>query len=253
MTGGHRWLLLSLIIAYATIGRVWAQDIAPAQVNVTPPAAIDNDVTRLLELGERYMGMNNPDYARRPVKIDLNAREKAGMQAIRVFQQVTALAPNNQDGWLWLGIAYTEKLHYAKKAAHGVPAHTDADIAAGIAAFRTALRCQPTDLLCATYYGDALMTFCANFDAAHDFWDNYFTTAKTDMQRAMALTQEARACLNKAYFGKLHKTLSADEAKTQYANAEHYMQQASALMPRMGSVLTMQELLQQYHDDICGK
>lgn len=254
MTGGHRRLLLVImLLCCIAFEYAMAQDVAPAQVNTVSPPAITDDVKRLLELGELYMGINNPDYARKTENIDPASREKAGMQALHVFQQVTTLAPDDQEGWLWLGIVYTETLHYTKKTPQGVPAHTDADISAGINAFRAALRCQPSDLLCATYYGDALMTFCANFDAARDFWDNYLTTAKSDMQRATALTQAARACLNKAYFGKVHKTLSADEQKAMYTNAERYLQQAVALMPRMRAVTTMQALLQQYHDDFCGK
>jgi tetratricopeptide (TPR) repeat protein len=253
MTGGYRWFLLLFICCFAVAGRLFAQDEAPAQVTATPPSAITDDVKRLLELGELYMGINNPEYARRVIKSDPATRDVAGSQALCVFQQVTTLAPDNQDGWLWLGIAYTERLHYTKQTPQGIATHTRADITAGMDAFRMALRCQPTDLLCATYYGDALMTYCQNFDAAREFWDNYLTIAKTDMQRVIAMTQAARACLNKAYFGKQRKTLSADEAKEQYATAERYVQQAAAIMPRMRAVQTMQALLLQYHDACCSK
>ena len=258
MAGGRRWFLLALICSLAVAGRVAAQDVAP--LPVTPPPAITDDVhpitedvQRLLELGELYMGMNNPDYARRPATIDPSTRDHAGPQAARVFQQVTTLAPDNADGWLWLGIANTEMLRYTKKAPQGEPANSLADLQAGLRAFRSAVHCQSNDLLCATYYGDALMRYGGDFDAARDFWDNYASTAKTDLQRVTALTQAARACLNKAYFGKQHKTLTPDEAKSQYASATRYVQQAAALMPRMRAVQTMQTLLQQYHDAFSGK
>jgi len=253
MAGGKRWFCLLLIYCFVMAGRLFAQDVAPAQISTPPPAAITDDVKRLLELGELYMGINNPDYARRVVKVDPNARNAAGVKALHVFHQVTTLAPDDQEGWLWLGIAYTETLHYTDKSTQGEPARTHADIQSGINAFRTAFRCQPTDLLCATYYGDAMMVYCENFDGARDFWENYLSTAKTDMQRVTALTQAARACLNKAYFGKIRKTLSPDEVKQQFTDAEHYVQQAAAIMPRVRSVKIMQDLLQQYRSACCGK
>jgi hypothetical protein len=231
-----------------------AQDMpSPTRINPVAPTAITENARRLLELGQLYMGRNNPAYACTPEELTAQQRNDAAQPALSTLQQLTTLYPKYADGWLWLGIALTETLCYSKQSPKGAPSSTPATITEGVRAFRTAYECNPTDLVCVTYYGDALMQYRADFDAARQLWENYFKIAKTDMQKVTALTQAARACLNKAYFGKIEKRLSPEQVKQEFQAAERFVQQAAAICPQAPHVTAMQGLLKQYRTTLYGK
>lgn len=252
LAGGLRCYVMLLVSCLAWSTFAFAQEATPQQLNLLP-ATVTTDAEHLLELGQLLMGQNNPGYALKRAELDQTARNEAGAQAVRTLKQLTTLYPKFADGWLWLGIAYTETLRYSDKAPRGEPARTKESIASGIEAFRTAWELQPNDLVYATYFGEALMTYCADFDGARKFWEKYLATVKTDMQRVTALTQIARACLNKGYFGKINKTLSAVQIKEQYTTAEKYVNEAAAICPRAADVQAMQKLLRDYRAILYGK
>lgn len=250
MAGGFRWLFFLLLMT--PMLPTLAQQQASTPVGTSQAAPITQDAQQLLELGQLYMGQNNPAFTLKPASLEMDARNQAGEQALRTFRQLTALYPKFTDGWLWLGITLTETLQYSKKHPDGAPMRTAAEVAEGVRAFRTAYELKPDDLIYTSYYGEALMVYREDFDAARTLWERYLTVAKTDMQRVTALTQAARACLNKSYFGKIEKKLSAHDAKEQFAAAEAYIKQAVAICPNASDVKSMQALLQKYRGTICG-
>ena len=242
-------LIFCFILLCAVIGLTPAFAAPPTD---TTPAAVTEDAQRLLELGQLLMGDNNPQYTLTPKKMSADARNRAGEQALRVFEQVTTLYPDFSDGWLWLGIARTEMLIYDKDGADGKPRRTPEDIALGVRAFRFAVDAKPDNLLCATFYGDALMVYLEDFDAARAFWENFYTQARSDLARVTAQVQASRACLNHAYFGHLRKTLAPDAIKVLFADAEKYAKQAAEIMPRAADVKAMLALLDKHRKTLTG-
>lgn len=250
---GLRTIFLACILVVIGGGSLLAQRSTTAAGDRTTPPAVTDDAERLLQLGQLYMGQNNPEYALQPAKLDATARNDAGGRARRIFQQLTARFPDNGDGWLWLGISYTETLRYTPKAPKGERQRSAEEIADGLHAFRTAYESKPDDIVYAVYYGEALMTCSEDFDGARKLWDKYLKNAKTDMQRVMALTQSARACLNKAYFGKMAKKLPGQEIRQLFLEAEDLVAQAVRICPKTPDVKTMQELLDKYRPLLGGK
>lgn len=211
-----------------------------------PPPAITEDANRMLELGQLLMGENNPKYAPVPHKISPEQRNIAGQQAQQLFIQLTVLYPDFPDGWLWLGIASTYRLHYQNDGSViNKPLATE-ELASALRAFRNALALMPQNLLYATYYGDALMSYLQDFDAAQEFWLQYHDGAQSDLQRMTALVQVSRSQLNKAYFAFQYKNLPTADIKSIFTAAENFAAQAAKIMPRASDVTDMQKLLKQY-------
>ena len=124
------------------------------------------------------MGKNNPAYALQTTMLDMKTRNEAGAQAMRIFRLVTERYPSCADGWFWLGIALTETLRYTKIIRMAYEAHTPAMTTEGVRAFRAAYDSKPDDLIFATYYGEALMAYCEEFDTALAFWNSIIVSRK---------------------------------------------------------------------------
>ncbi len=255
-SNGLRWLLVVwLICCLAPVAR--AQETAPPPDGQTAPPLVSNDIPRLLELGRHLVWQNNPALAPAGVKVDASltpdARNEAAAQALRTFRSVVTRAPRNPEAWLWLGIALTHTLHYSKEHPKGERNLTDAEVNEALDAFRSAYERQSHDIAYVSYFGDALMELRRDFDTARKLWDSFLPVAKDDIQRVTALTQAARACLNKAYFGKSGNTLSAEQAKQAYLDAQNYVVRAAKIVPKAACVRDMQALLQQYRKYLTGK
>jgi len=241
MAGVNRgFVIIAILLLGLAVPVLAGEDEAPAA-----PPAITEDIARLLELGKLLMGQNNPTYALAPVKLSFEERNRAGEQALRTFQEVVKRSPKLAQGWLWLGIACTRRLQYEKKAPQGKPLRNEALVNDGIEAFRKAYLCDPVGEDCVKYYGDALMEFRKDFDAALKLWLGYLAVAKTDLQRMIAYVQAARACLNKAHAGSEAKRPPA-QVRQYYRDAAGYLEQAAALCPNARDVQEMRVLLAQY-------
>ena len=245
MAGRLRWLAIITLFVLIFAAPVFADE--QEEPSDPPPAApaISEEIARMLERGRTLMGQNNPIYAPVPIKLPLEDRNRAGREALRTFEEVTEREPKLAQGWLWLGIAYTQQLEYAKNVPQGKPYRPDAYVSKGLEAFNTAYRCDPTNEDSVKYYGDALMEFRKDFDAALTLWLDYLTVAKTDLQQMVANVQAARACLNKANFGKETK-LSPEQIQKYYQDAVIYIDHAAALCPNARDVKEMQALLGKY-------
>lgn len=245
--------LAIISVLLACIFPVLAEDAPPAQPPAAP-TAINEETARLLELGKLLMGQNNPDFALVPEKLPIAQRNAAGDQALRTFKVVVKREPRLAEGWLWLGIALTQSLQYSRDFPQGRLVRTEPAINEGLTAFRTAYECDATGEDGIKYYSDALMEFRKDFDTALTLWEKYLARPEplSDLQRMIANVQAARACLNKAYFGKEDK-LPIETIRKYYNSAVTYLQQASALFPNARDVKEMQLLLQQYKQYILGK
>lgn len=253
MGSGLSTLLLALALLVCNAFPAWAESAKPDPDNRPAPEAVTEDAVRLLQLGQLYMGRNNPNYSLQPEKLDFDTRNSAAAQARRIFQQVTTRFPRYGDGWLWLGISLTETLAYSKKKPEGEPVRVVADLADGVQAFRRAYESKTDDIVYAMYYGEALMTCSGDFDGARVLWSEYLKSARTDMQRVTALTQAARACVNKAYFGKVAKKISVQQARQLFGEAEAFALRAAGLCPQAPDVKAMKALLEKHRDFICGQ
>lgn len=249
----RRLAVFCIVSVLLCAGAVLAEGTTPPPTTPNAPASVADDAARLLELGKLLMSQNNPCYAAKPAKLDFAARNAAGDQAVQTFQKVVKLHPQLADGWLWLGIALTETLHYSKEFPQGQAVTSESQLTDGVQAFRTAYERTPTNLICVSYYGEALMVYKRDFAAAGKLWERYLQVASTDVQRVTALVQTARAILNAAYFGKADKTMTADQVRTSFARAESYVVQAAKLCPAAADVKEMQALLQQYRKTLIGK
>lgn len=252
MAAKFRWWICCVLFLWVTTATIFAQESAVIPPTA-PPTAITEDARHLLELGQLLMGQNNQTYALKTTRMDMEKRNETGAQALRIFHQLVTRYPDFADGWLWLGIALTERLQYSPKHPEGESLRSKEEIAEGMSAFRKAYECRPDDLVCVLYYGEALMTYRQDFDKARTLWEQYLLTARTDMQKVTALTQAARACLNKAYFGANKKKLTPQTAKQLLDKADQYINQAIKICPNAPDVKSMKALLQQYRNVICGK
>ena len=250
MVGGCRWLPALFCVIWFGALPLRAAEPTPPPTTTETPAAITEDVVRLLELGKMYMGRNNPAYAVTPDGWGMAQRNAAGAQAVEILQTVVKRSPRYGQGWLWLGIALTETLAYGKDAPHGRPAASEANIAEGIDAFQRAYTFEPTNEDCVKYYGDALINHRRDFDGAIALWNTYLPGARTDVQRMMALVQLSRAYLNKAYFGK--DKLPAKDVKGSYQHALDYAQQAARICPNSRDVKEMLALLLEHRKALAG-
>ncbi|HOS43332.1 MAG TPA: hypothetical protein PK794_06550 [Armatimonadota bacterium] len=254
--GGLRWLLV-VWLACGLAAAARAQETAPPPDGQTAPPLVSNDIPRLLELGRHLVWQNNPALAPPGVKVDASlspdARNEAAAQALRTFRSVVTRAPRTAEAWLWLGIALAHTLRYSTEHPKGARQLTEADVRDALDAFRTAYERAPGDIACVSYFGDALMELRRDFDTARAVWDSFLPVAKDDIQRVTALTQAARACLNKAYFGKSDNTLSAEQAKQAYLDAQRYVARAANIVPKAACVRDMQALLQHYRKYLTGK
>ena len=230
-----------------------AQEKTPPAPNKSTSPRIAVDAVRMLEEGKTQMGKNNPLYANAPAKLTAEERNSASLAARGTFRSLVKLYPQFADGWLWLGIVLTESLHYSKEHPAGESNATAAEITEGIQAFQTAYQRNPTDLISVSYYGEALMTYRKDFAAACKLWEDYAAVASTDLQRMIADVQNARACLNRAYFGKAENSLSDNEVKANYQHAEDLIEKAAKLCPNAQDVKDMQALLKQYRKTLMGK
>ncbi|HEX2952020.1 MAG TPA: hypothetical protein VHV83_21000 [Armatimonadota bacterium] len=256
MTGGVRWLLLFFVVLTTCTVLMAAQGQAPTQAKSSVPpqaATISKESMQVFLEGQRCMGLNNPAYSLDKNDVGMAARNDAGDKALQYFRQVTTMYPKFAEGWLWLGIVLTERLQYSKQAPKGELLRSEDDIHKGIDAFHNAYLCDTNNLLCVTYYGEALMAYQGDFEAASKLWEQYLLVAKTDMQRVTALTQAGRAYFNMGYFGKRRKNMSAKTIKRNYLTAEGYIEQAAKICPNTPSVKEMQGLLQQYRSTLYGK
>ena len=252
VAGARRWLAVFVaLLAMVASTRASGEGDSIAEKQPAPPA-ITEDVVRMMELGKLLMGQNNPAYALVAEKLPVATRNAAGKQALQVFQAVVKREPRYADGWLWLGITCIERLEYGKEGTPGKPVRTPAAINEGIEAFRTAYLHDRANEDCVKYYGDALMEFRQDFDTARKLWLGYLEVAKTDLQQMIAYVQAARACLNKAYFGKEAKQ-PVDVVRQQYLEAESYVKKAADLCPNARDVKEMQQLLQQHKRLLTGK
>lgn len=253
MAGGFRWLAIILVgyLLLCTIS-IHAEGQATAPAGAGTPPVNTEEVTRMLELGKLLMGQNNPVYAGFAMKLEMDTRNAAGAQALRTFYTVVKLDPQSADAWLWLGIALTETLYYSKEAPQGQRVSSETNIAEGIQAFKNAYDRAPADITCVKYYGEALMTYRRDFDAARKLWESYLPMAASDLQRVVALVQSARASLNKAAFGKANK-MPINEVRLNFLEAEKTIQLAAKLCPKADDVKEMQALLQQYRKILYGK
>jgi tetratricopeptide (TPR) repeat protein len=245
------WLAALAVVLPCLIMPACAEN-GPAGTPPPVPVAINEDSARLMELGKLLMGQNNPAYALFAEKLPLERRNAAGEQALRTFLTLVKREPRYAEGWLWLGIAYTERLQYSKDCPQGKCLRSEATISNGLEAFKTAYTCKPTSEDCVKYYGDALIEFRHDFDGALKLWQGYLAVAKTDLQKVLAYVQAARACLNKAYFGKEAK-LPPEFVRQQYQEAVNYVQMAAKLLPYARDVKEMQALLLQYKRLLAGK
>ncbi len=256
MAGGWRWLFFAWLVL-CLAGIACAQETAPNPGGQTAPPLVSSDIPRLMELGQNLVWQNNPALAPPGVKVDaalsFEARNEAAAQALRTFRSVVTRAPQHAQAWLWLGITLTNTLHYSKEHPKGERVLTEAALNEGMEAFRTAFERQPTDITCVSFFGDALMEFRRDFDTARKLWDSFLPVAKDDIQRVTALTQAGRACLNKAYFGKTGNTLTADQSRQLFADAQSYVARAARIVPKAACVREMQALLQQYRSYLMGK
>lgn len=254
MAGGARWLpiLLALIAGLQFSGLAAAEEGAQPSVTTEAPKPVTEDAIRLLEMGKLLMGENNPAYARAAVKLDAATRNAAEAQALGIFQRVVKQYPSYAEGWLWLGIALCEALQYSPEHPDGEPARTEASTTEGLQCFRTAWELSPSDLVTVSFYCESLVTYRRDFPLARKIWECFYPVARTDMQRVMALTQCARACLNQAYFGKAEK-MPAEEVKALYLAAQSYLDRAAKLCPNCQDVKEMQELLRKYRKELCEK
>lgn len=245
MAGTVRWLAIISLFVLIVAAPIFA--VEKEEPSEPPSAApvITEEIARMLERGRTLMGQNNPIYAPVPIKLPPEGRNRAGREALRTFEEVTEREPKLVQGWLWLGIAYTQQLEYTKNAPQGKPYRPAAYIDKGLEAFHKAYQCDPTNEDSVKYYGDALMEFRKDFDAALTLWQDYLTVAKTDLQRMVANVQAARACLNKANFGKEAK-LSPEQIQKYYQDAVTYVDNAAALCPNARDVKEMQALLGKY-------
>lgn len=254
---GLRWLLLAWLGVCLLAGSARAQDTTPNPDGQTAPPLVSGDIPRLMEMGQCLVWRNNPDIAPPGTKSDpsitADARNEAGAQALRIFRAIVTRAPQNAQGWLWLGITLTNTLQYSKEHPKGERVLTDADLTEAMEAFRTAYERAPTDMTFVGYYGDALMELRKDFDTARKLWDSFLPVAKDDIQRATALTQASRACLNKAYFGKTDNSLTAEQTHALFQDAQTYVTRAAKLLPKAACVREMQALLQQYRKYLAGK
>ncbi|MHB0936244.1 MAG: tetratricopeptide repeat protein [Armatimonadota bacterium] len=243
---GRRWLAIIAIILLIAVAPVFADENEESS-EPTPPAApvITEEIARMLERGRMLMGQNNTDYAPIPIKIPFEERNRAGREALHVFEEVVEREPKLAQGWLWLGIAYTQQLQYTKSIPQGKPYRPEAYVNEGIEAFQKAHLCDPASEDGVKYYGDALMEFRKDFDAALKLWQDYLLVAKTDLQRMVANVQAARACLNKANFGKEAK-LPPEQVQKYYQDAVVYVNNAVELCPNARDVKEMQALLGEY-------
>ncbi len=241
-------LLLLMLLALLPLGA----EEPPPEHPAPPPISVES--ARLLELGKLLMGQNNPALALEPERLPLEQRNAAADQALRTFKVVVKREPKLAEGWLWLGIALTQTLRYSREFPQGKPLRTEANINEGLQAFRTAYECAPANEDCIKYYSDALMEFRKDFQTALTLWEKYLAAPepRTDLQKMIAQVQAARACLNKAYFGREDK-LPPDVIRKSYYDAVAYLQQASALFPAANDVKEMQGLLLQYKQFILGK
>ncbi len=226
--GGYRWLAMMLLGLVCWTAPLHAGEHAPAPEHGSKPPAITEDASRLLELGKLLMGQNNPVYAGVPMQYGADARNAAGEQALSTFRTVVKLYPQSADGWLWLGIALTETLEYSKEVPQGRRTLTGEKIAEGVQAFRCAYERAPANITYVKYYGDALMKYKHDFEAARKLWETFLPMANTDLQRVVALVQSARASLNKAYFGKAEK-MPPEEVKQNFLDAENAVLLAAKL------------------------
>jgi cytochrome c-type biogenesis protein CcmH/NrfG len=256
MAGSRRWLgVLVVIMLLVGTGAVSAQEKAPP-AGLVPPTTASDDLARLLEQGQQALATNNPDTAPPGIHPNLNStpdeRNAAGEQALSTFQTVVKRFPQSAEGWMWLGITLTSTLHYSKEHPNGEPAMTDANKADGLDAFRRAYERAPKDIACVAFYSDALIELKRDFDTARKVWDAFLPHAKDDIQRVTALTQCARACLNKAYYGKA-KGMAATEVRRLYKSAQEYVDRAAKMTPKADCVVKMQQLLAQYEKYLNGK
>lgn len=245
------WPAIALICICLWSLPLVAQETAPPPA-IEEPASVTQDEVRLLELGKLLMGQNNPAYAPAAATLPIDTRNQAGEQALRTFQAVVKRNPKSVDGWLWSGIALTETLYYTKKDPKGVPVRNEARVTEGVNAFRTAYELAPDEMVCVSYYSDALMNYRKDFAAVRNLWDTFLRVADSDQQRAIALVQAARACLNAAYFGKQQK-MPAAQVRQHFLAAEEYVRLAAKLCPKSPGVLEMQQLLQQNRTALYGK
>jgi len=245
MAGRPCWLIAIILSLMIGIGAHATGEVTPNPGTTGSPAAVTEDAVRLLELGKLLMGQNNPEFATTPLKLSPEARNTAGEQALRTFQSLVKLKPQYADGWLWLGLALTETLHYSKEHPEGESVLDEARITDGLSALRIAYQQNPANLTYVCCYSDALMAYRKDFDAARKLWDRYLPIATSDCERVTALIQAGRACLNKAFFGKT-AGMPTEEVRGNYQAAVNYVQQAARLLPKSENVREMQELLRQH-------
>lgn len=246
MAGRSSWLAIIALLLLIFAAPVFA-DEKDQSAESTPSTApvITDEIARMLERGRSLMGQNNPVYAPVPIKIPFEERNRAGREALHVFEEVVEREPKLAQGWLWLGIAYTQQLQFSKNTPQGKPYRPEVYITEGLEAFQKAYLCDPTSEDGVKYYGDALMEFRKDFDAALKLWLDYLTVAKTDLQRMAANVQAARACLNKSNFGKEAK-MSPELVQKYYQDAVIYVGNAAELCPNARDVKEMQALLGKY-------
>ncbi|MHB9023638.1 MAG: tetratricopeptide repeat protein [Armatimonadota bacterium] len=249
MASGVRWLLAMLICILVVASPALA-DEAPS-TTPKPPQSVTDDSARLLELGKLLMGQNNPEYAAQPTKLEMAERNAAGEQALGIFRRLVKMNDKVAEHWLWLGIALTETLTYSKKKPTGAPVTNEKVLAEGIQAFKAAFDRNPRELVIATYYGTALLERRRDFDGTLAVWQKFLEQKPPEMERAMALVQAGRACLNKAFYGKIEKRPAAD-IKQAYLQAADYVAQAAKICPNSADVRQMQKLLTEHKKDLGG-
>lgn len=244
--------IICIVLLMLCLPLVRAQDAPPEPEPEAPPISAES--ARLLELGKLLVGQNNPAFAMAPEKLTVEQHNAAGEQALRIFRVLVKREPKLAEAWLWLGIALTETLAYTHDTPQGKPACSEAGVNEGIAAFRTAYELDPACEDIIKCYSDALMEYRKDFDTALSLWVQFLAEPDklTNLQKMVANVQAARACLNKAYFGKEAKD-PAEQVKKFYTDAVTYLQQASALFPGARDVKEMQALLQQHKSFILGK
>jgi len=177
------------------------------------------------------------------MRLDSDSRNAAGEQALHIFNLLVVSYPKSAECWLWYGIALTETLRYSVDAPDGVYTENADELTRGTQAFLRAYELSPKDLVCVGYFGEALMVYRKDFDAAQRIWTEYRKLASTDLQKVTANVQLARACLNKAYFGKAKNTLSKREITELLKSADDYLKSASSICPNASDVREMKQIL----------
>ncbi len=256
MAGSRRWLVALILLCGLGTLSLRAEENAPPPGGATAPPLVSTDLPRLLELGQMLLAQNNPATAPPGIKPDTHftadERNTAGEQALATFQTLVKRYPQSAEGWLWLGIATTNTLRYAKERPAGELLLTDTQKTDGLDAFRHAYERAPKDIACVAFYCDALIELKRDFDTPRKVWDGFLPHARDDIQRVTALTQCARACLNKAYYGKA-ANMPAANVRRWYQTAQDYVRKAAKMTPKAAGVVKMQQLLTQYEKYLCGK